>query len=167
MAASVCGVGNVARAAGDLCGPPAAAMSPDDIHNHQPLADHTTLQGDERNGGTVTPPAQEGDPRRILVGNDPGGAGLQGLLMVKVSKGAEEGEVLAGDSVVMESGRGGTTVTDDVPQRRAMLLGEDEERILQEYLQRSDTAVIFPEPVEQGKNESRCICCIFSALIIR
>jgi hypothetical protein len=91
--------------------------------------------------------------------------------MVKVRKGADEAEVLVGDSEVMKSG-GGTTATDDVPQRRAMLLGEEEEKILQEYLQRSDTAVIFPEPVEQGKKdiESRLLDCgaqIFSALILR
>lgn len=171
MAASVCDARNAAGAAGDLSGQPAAAMSPDNNHNHQPLADQTSQQSEEQNGRIVTSPPQEGEPRRIFVGNGPGGAGLQGLLMVKVRKGADEAEVLVGDSEVMKSG-GGTTATDDVPQRRAMLLGEEEEKILQEYLQRSDTAVIFPEPVEQGKKdiESRLLDCgaqIFSALILR
>lgn len=145
-----------AVAAGDLCAPPAAAMSPDNNHNHQPLADQTPDQDQEQTSRIVSSPP-EGESRRIFVGNDPGGAGLQGLLMVKVRKDADdrqdEVEVMGDDSEVMTNG-GGTTVTDEVPQRRSMLrrglLGEEEEKILEEYLQRSDTAVIFPEPVEQG-----------------
>jgi hypothetical protein len=70
--------------------------------------------------------------------------------MVKVRMDKDEGqnevEVLGGDSEVIS--------TDVVPHRHHMLrrglLGEEEEKILQEYMQRSDTAVIFPEPVEQG-----------------
>ena len=150
VAASVGG----AVAAGD-CAPPAAAMSPDNNHNHQPLADQTPHQDEEQNSRIVSSPP-EGESRRIFVGNDPGGAGLQGLLMVKVRKNADdrqgEVEVMGDDSEVMING--GTTVTDEVPQRRPMLrrglLGEEEEKMLQECLQRSDTAVIFPEPVEQG-----------------
>jgi hypothetical protein len=77
--------------------------------------------------------------------------------MVKVRKDADdrqdEVEFMGDDSEVMTNG-GGTTVTDEVPQRRPMLrrglLGEEEEKMLQECLQRSDTAVIFPEPFEQG-----------------
>ena len=153
VAASVVG----AVAAGDLCAPPAAAMSPDNNHhNHQPLADQTPHQDDEQRTRTVPSP-HEGESRRIFVGNDPGGAGLQGLLMVKVRKDADdrqgEVEVMGDDSEVMTNG-GGTTGTDEVPQRRPMLrrglLGEEEEKMLQECLQRRDTAVIFPEPFEQG-----------------
>jgi hypothetical protein len=150
VAASVGGVG----AAHDLCAPPAAAMSPDGSHNHQPLADRTPHQ----NCLVVSSPV-EGDPRRIFVERDPVGAGLEGLIMVKVRKDGDDGgqnevEVLGGDSEVI-AGCGGNTSTGEVPQRRQMLrrglLAEEEERVLQEYMKRSDTAVIFPEPVEQGK----------------
>lgn len=169
MAASVCGARNAAGAASDLCGPPAAAMSPDNNHNHQPLADQTTQQNDEQHGRIVTSVAQEGEPRRIFVGNDAGVAGMHGLLTVKVRKGADEAEVLAGDSEVMKSGEG-TTATDDVPQRRPMLrrglLGEEEEKILQEYLRRSDTAVIFPEPVEQGKDSHLTYCIVMHTYLM-
>lgn len=144
VAASVGGAG----AAGDLCAPPAAAMSPDNNHNHQPLADGTSRQTEDQNCLIVSSP-DEGESGRIFVGRDAGSAGLQGLLMVKVRKDAEgqnEVEVLGDESEVIS--------TDEVPRRRQMLrrglLGEEEEKILQEYMQRSDTAVIFPEPVEQG-----------------
>lgn len=152
VAASVGG----AVAAGDLCAPSAAAMSPDNNHNHHPLADQTPHQDEEQNSRIVSSPP-EGETRRIFVGSDPGGAGLQGLLMVKVRKDADDrqGEIeVMGDDSEVVTNDGGTTVTDEVPQRRPMLrrelLGEEEEKMLQECLQRSDTAVIFPEPVEQG-----------------
>lgn len=142
VAASVGGAG----AAGDLCAPPAAAMSPDNNHNHQLLADGTSRQTEDQ---IVSSPG-EGESGRIFLERDAGSAALQGLLMVKVRKGEEEEqnevEVLGVGSEVIS--------TDKVPQRRQMLrrglLAEEEERILQEYMQRSDTAVIFPEPVEQG-----------------
>jgi hypothetical protein len=141
VAASVGGAG----VAGDLCAPPAASMSPDSNHNHQPLADGISRQTEDQ---IVSLPS-EGESRRIFK-RDAGSAGLQGLLMVKVRKdveGQNEVEVLGGDSEVIS--------TEEVPQRRQMLrrglLGEEEEKILQEYMQRSDTAVIFPEPVEQGR----------------
>jgi hypothetical protein len=125
-------------------------MSPDNNHNHHPLADRTPQPTGDQNCLVVSSPG-EGESRRIFVGNDPGSAGLQGLLMVKVRK--DDVEVPGDDSQVIANG-GGTTSTDEVPHRRQMLrrglLGEEEERILQEYMQRSDTAVIFPEPVEQG-----------------
>jgi len=159
---------NAAGAAGDLCAPPAAAMSPDNNHNDQPLAaDQTPHRNDDRddeeNVGVVIRP-QESESQRIFVGDVAGGAGLQGLLMVKVRKGANNGqgedevEIPDGDSEEVMISCGGTGVTDEVvlevPQRRPILrrdlLGEEEEKLLQEYLKRSDTAIIFPEPVEQG-----------------
>jgi hypothetical protein len=134
-------------------------MSPDNNHNHQPLAHRTSEHTEGQNSQTVSSPG-EGEPRRIFVDRDAGSAGLEGLLMVKVKKddeddgGRSEVEVLVGDSEVIPS-CGRNTSTDEVPQRsqilRRGLLGEEEEKILQEYMQRSDTAVIFPEPVEQGK----------------
>ena len=167
VAASVGGAG----AAGDLCAPPVAAMSPDDNHNHQPLIDQPASQEQAEERALVSPDKEMPEngesltrnERRIFVGNDPGGAerlGLQGLLMVRVRDGAGDGhgeEGVDGDSEVK-----GAIATEgdvlEVPQRRHMLrkglLGEEEEKILQEYLQRSDTAVIFPEPVEQGKSSS-------------
>ena len=166
VAASVGGAG----AAGDLCAPPVAAMSPDDNHNHQPLSDQPIPQEQAEERALVSPSSlvkevpENGESlprneRRIFVGNDPGGAerlGLQGLLMVRVRDGAGDGQ---GEGVVGDSEVKGAIATVgevlEVPQRRQMLrkgiLGEEEEKILQEYLQRSDTAVIFPEPVEQGK----------------
>jgi hypothetical protein len=140
VAASVGGVG----AAVDLCAPPAASMSPDSNHNHQP-------QRTEEQNCLVVPEPGEDEPRRIFVEREAGGAGLEGLIMVQVRK--EGVEVLGGDSEVIASS-GGNTPT-EVPQRRHMLrrglLAEEEEKIMQEYMKRSDTAVIFPEPVEQGK----------------
>ncbi|KAJ9585908.1 hypothetical protein L9F63_020442, partial [Diploptera punctata] len=161
VAASVGGAG----ASGDLCSPPVAAMSPDDNHNHQPLV----AQPDSQQSASVSPGADKSqnseslamNERRIFAGNDQGGAehlGLEGLLMVEVRDGAVDGQGVGGDSEVSQVVKGAITTEGDVlevPRRRQMLrkglLGEEEEKILQEYLQRSDTAVIFPEPVEQGK----------------